>query len=52
VPSWKRRRGKVLLGPNSENGDPRRGGSKVADGRSAGAAKEEGATGSVVTAVL
>ena len=38
VPSWKRRRGKVLLGPDSENGEPRRGGSKVAEGSSFGAA--------------
>ncbi len=36
VGSWKRRRGKVE-GPDSVKGDPSRGGSKVAEGRSLGA---------------
>ena len=39
VGSWKRRRGKVE-GPASVKGDPRRGGSKVAEGRSLGAGFE------------
>jgi hypothetical protein len=38
VPSCKIRRGKVWLGPVSEKGEPRRGRSKVAEGRSLGAA--------------
>jgi hypothetical protein len=39
VGSWKRRRGKVLE-LDSEKGEPRRGGSKVAEGRSLGPAFE------------
>jgi len=41
-PSWKSRRGNVLLGPDSEKGEPRRGGSNSAEGRSV-----RGATGAV-----